>query len=55
VKFYPRFDAIVLLSAPTDILLDRVASSGDSSCTTSERSLADILESIVGVSGGRDR
>ena len=24
VKFYPRFDAIVLLSAPTDVLLDRI-------------------------------
>jgi broad-specificity NMP kinase len=25
VKFYPRFDAIVLLSAPSDVLLDRIA------------------------------
>ena len=24
-KFYPRFDAIVLLSAPTEVLLERVA------------------------------
>lgn len=26
VKFYPRFDAIVLLSAPVDVVLQRVAS-----------------------------
>ena len=26
VKFYPRFDAIVLLSAPVDVVLERVAS-----------------------------
>jgi dephospho-CoA kinase len=25
-KFYPRFDAVVLLSAPRDVLLERVAS-----------------------------
>jgi hypothetical protein len=25
-KFYPRFDAIVLLSAPVDVILERVAS-----------------------------
>jgi adenylate kinase family enzyme len=24
-KFYPRFDAVVLLSAPVDVILDRVA------------------------------
>jgi dephospho-CoA kinase len=24
-KFYPRFDAVVLLSAPADVILDRVA------------------------------
>lgn len=26
VKFYPRFDAIVLLSAPEDVVLERIAS-----------------------------
>ena len=25
-KFYPRFDAVVLLSAPLDVILERVAS-----------------------------
>lgn len=25
VKFYPRFDAVVLLTAPADVLLDRLA------------------------------
>ena len=25
-KFYPRFDAVVLLTAPTDVILERVAS-----------------------------
>ena len=28
-KFYPRFDAIVLLRAPADVILGRVAARGD--------------------------
>ena len=46
VKFYPRFDAIVLLSAPTDVLLDRVASrqTNDYGKTDGERAL--ILQDI---------
>jgi adenylate kinase family enzyme len=46
VKFYPRFDAIVLLSAPTDVLLDRLASrrTNDYGKTDAERAL--ILHEI---------
>jgi dephospho-CoA kinase len=38
-KFYPRFDAIVLLSAPADVILERVAgrSTNDFGQTDSER------------------
>ena len=41
VKFYPRFHAIVLLSAPTDVILDRVASrrTNDYGKTHAERAL----------------
>jgi broad-specificity NMP kinase len=41
VKFYPRFDAIVLLSAPPGVLLDRVASrrTNDYGKTDAERAL----------------
>jgi hypothetical protein len=41
VKFYPRFDAIVLLSAPPDVLLDRVACrrTNDYGKTDAERAL----------------
>ena len=48
-KFYPRFDAIVLLSAPTDVLLERVASrrTNDYGKTDAERAL--ILSDIGAV------
>jgi dephospho-CoA kinase len=38
-KFYPRFDAVVLLSAPTDVILERVAkrSTNDFGKTDAER------------------
>jgi hypothetical protein len=38
-KFYPRFDAVVLLSAPADVILERVAgrSTNDFGKTDSER------------------
>jgi broad-specificity NMP kinase len=41
VNFYPRFDAIVLLSVPVDVLLDRVASrrTNDYGKTDAERTL----------------
>jgi hypothetical protein len=85
-RFYPRFDAIVLLSVPEDVLLDRVASrrTNDYGKTDAEIALilsdlrevepllragataeidtrkpvhkvADLLESIAGVSGGSTR
>jgi broad-specificity NMP kinase len=46
VKFYPRFDAIVLLTAPADVLLDRVATrrTNDYGKTDAERAL--ILHEI---------
>ena len=38
-RFYPRFDAVVLLSAPTDVILERVAAreSNDFGKTDEER------------------
>jgi hypothetical protein len=41
-KFYDRFDAVVLLSAPADVILDRVArrrrtTTGDSTGTSDDR------------------
>jgi len=47
-KFYGRFDAVVLLSAPADVILDRVARRGKNNCgkSSSEREmiLADLAE-----------
>jgi dephospho-CoA kinase len=44
VKFYPRFDAVVLLSAPADVILERVAgrSTNDFGKTDSEQILSDL-------------
>jgi dephospho-CoA kinase len=44
--FYPRFNAIVLLSAPVDVLLDRIASrqTNDYGKTDAERAL--VLEDV---------
>ena len=40
-KFYPRFDAVVLLSAPADLILERIAAreSNDFGKTAAERDL----------------
>ena len=49
VKFYPRFDAIVLLSAPVDVVLERVASrrTNDFGKTDAERArIVDDLRTI---------
>ena len=48
-RFYARFDAIVLLSAPADVILERVASrySNDYGKTAAERAL--ILDDLVAV------
>jgi dephospho-CoA kinase len=47
-KFYDRFDAVVLLSAPADVILDRVArrTTNDYGKTTLERAMivADLAE-----------
>jgi dephospho-CoA kinase len=48
-RFYPRFDAVVLLSAPADVILDRVASrdTNDYGKANGERRL--ILEDLARV------
>ena len=48
-KFYPRFDAVVLLSAPADVILDRVASrdTNDFGKSTVERDF--ILQDLAAV------
>jgi thymidylate kinase len=48
-KFYPRFDAVVLLSAPADVILERVAgrSTNDFGKTDSERE--QILSDLAAV------
>ena len=48
-KFYDRFDAVVLLSAPADVILDRVArrTTNDYGKTPLER--AKILDDLAGV------
>ena len=45
-KFYPRFDAVVLLSAPVDVILERIASrdTNDYGKTDAEREL--ILQDL---------
>ena len=45
--FYDRFDAVVLLSAPTDVLLDRVASRTANSYGKSELERAEILADLA--------
>jgi dephospho-CoA kinase len=48
-RFYPRFDAVVLLSAPADVLLERIAtrSSNDYGKSAEEREL--ILRDLAEV------
>ena len=48
-KFYPRFDAVVLLSAPVDVILERVAGrdTNDYGKTDAERDL--IVEDLTTV------
>jgi len=45
-KFYPRFDAIVLLSAPADVILERVASRRTTTFGKSDAERARILEDL---------
>jgi hypothetical protein len=44
--FYPRFGAIVLLSAPTDVLLDRIATRRTNGYGTTEAERALVLRDI---------
>jgi dephospho-CoA kinase len=48
-RFYPRFDAIVLLSAPAEVILERIASrrTNDYGKTAAQRAL--ILEDLATV------
>lgn len=45
-KFYPQFDHIVLLSAPTDVILDRIGRRTSNSWGKSDDERALILEQI---------
>jgi RimJ/RimL family protein N-acetyltransferase len=46
-KFYDRFDAVVLLTAPTDVLLDRVASRTSNEYGKTELERAEILADLA--------
>jgi dephospho-CoA kinase len=45
-KFYPRFDAVVLLSAPVDVILDRVAGRDTNDYGKSDRERELIVEDL---------
>lgn len=45
-KFYPLFDHIILLSAPVDVILERLATRKDNSYGTTPRSRERVLEHI---------
>jgi dephospho-CoA kinase len=44
--FYPRFDAVVLLSAPAEVILERVATRGTNRFGRAERERAAILRDL---------
>jgi thymidylate kinase len=46
-KFYPRFDAVVLLSAPVDVILERVATRDTNNFGKSERERRRILHDLA--------
>jgi dephospho-CoA kinase len=48
-RFYPRFDAVVLLSAPTDVILDRLATRRTNDFGKSNEEREKILEDIASV------
>ena len=48
-RFYPRFDAIVLLSAPTDVLLRRLADRATNDYGRSDEEREVILREVVEV------
>lgn len=46
-KFYPRFDAVVLLSAPVDVILERVATRDTNDFGKSEHERRRILHDLA--------
>jgi dephospho-CoA kinase len=46
-KFYPRFDAVVLLSAPVDVILERVVTRDTNNFGKSERERRRILHDLA--------
>jgi len=48
-RFYPRFDAVVLLSAPADVILDRVAARVTNDFGKSDAARKKILEDLSSV------
>ena len=48
-KFYPRFDAVVLLSAPADVILDRVATRETNDFGKNDAERARILGDLAAV------
>jgi dephospho-CoA kinase len=46
-KFYPRFDAVVLLSAPADVILERVATRETNDFGKSEDERSRILDDLA--------
>jgi len=47
--FYPRFDAVVLLSAPTEVILERVATRGTNDFGKTDAERARILSDLATV------
>ncbi len=48
-RFYPRFDAVVLLSAPTEVILERVATRGTNDFGKADAERARILSDLATV------
>ena len=48
-KFYPRFDAVVLLSAPAEVILDRVAGRGSNAFGKRDDERERILDDLASV------
>jgi dephospho-CoA kinase len=48
-RFYPRFDAVVLLSAPAEVILERVASRGTNQFGKRDAERQRILEDLARV------
>jgi broad-specificity NMP kinase len=46
VRFYPRFDAVVLLSAPEEVILERIASRGTNLYGKTTAEQAEILRNL---------